>query len=287
MVKRVRFLVTGLALIAWLSVVAGGASGKPTQKPIRVQPGTSLSQVPAPKALAQHGISFVSVKIETPPVFSLTFLNSQGEVVATFSVNEEVATGRGTYSLQRPNGSKTSLTVERTRSQTAMTSRAQTSDGAMFTVEAQLGSVGTGGKVAVTGIRAYDGRQWTSYDLATAKQEARQKSHGALWAQEAAILYGTNDAQLLRDLLLATPEAVRSSMSAKVVTPLDCAECEYENRPCKSTCFRQTTLAPLYLCDDGYWDGCYCGWSSGWWLIGDCGFSLVCSQDCCAFTICG
>ena len=288
--RRAVWTIVGFLVLAFLSGAAmrSRAMDGPAQKPIRVQAGWTLGPVAAPKVLAAHGVASVTIRMDNPPQFSVTMTDSQGALVGTFSSTEDIATGRAEYRLQRPDGSQVVLSVALTRSEGMITSEAHTSDGGQEIVQVYLAPKPLDTRhIPATGLRAYDGVKWTDFPVALLKQAARSRSRGPLRELEDKVLFRTGDAKLLRDAMFATPLIGKTPKSGVTAFDEYCPECEIDDsNSCSAMCIRTTTLLPIYVCDDGYWKGCYCSYSSGFWMIEECGFLPVCYEDCCAFTMC-
>jgi hypothetical protein len=105
------------------------------------------------------------------------------------------------------------------------------------------------------------------------------------------VLFTTDDLKLLRASLRSLTTLQQSAFGPNVarnergagIQPVAYRVAGVAQSWCAAQCIRTTTLLPLYVCDDGFWNGCYCPYSSGFWIISGCGYYLWCNVPCLDF----
>lgn len=280
------------ATVVRLAIVSGlfAIGTAPTlAQPVRIGPlqGSPPPRMDSSAALRGHGVHQVAPQMLSPTHARLELFGVQGEGVGAVD-SIQVNASQQRFSIRLAVGASASLDVLTIDRPGMKTIEASTSEGGRWSarIEYMTSKSGPVGKPKAVTFRAGDG-PWATLSMTAVprgSEEAVGRTNAARQSEDRTLFSG-RELSMLRaaigfmsgDRSTLTPQMAASApgAAASVVA--------VANRQCSARCFRQTTLLPIFICDDGFWNNCYCSSSQGWWYLWDCLSFLWCNQGCGGF----
>ena len=256
------------------------------QGPVRV-PKTGLPAGPltAPKHLSALGVKGVNLFVlPNPMTVSMQLVGQDGHELGTVTMTEKELGNTLEYSVKTQDEDVGIVVNSDAPSPVSRVLTVKASTGASLRFELQLGNPTPGHPPSVVSVTGYADERLVGTLTATDVQLRASGLSGPSMTNpiaqaEDGIMLTTPAFRLLKAAISDFPDLKKALLAPVRVRPVSFTR-TMAGSGCDVLCIRMATLLPIYVCDDGFWSGCYCD-SEGIWLM-QCqdGGYLWCWQDC-------